>query len=139
MYAVFGKNIGIVYLGYDLKEAVSYVDSEPYLKGTLVNVRDLDELAACFAENFSKKEEPTLTAQATDQLSAAADAVLNKLDELGLNEENAEELARKVRQSSELAIGQARSLGIQGMKAVGDGFIALGDLLRKASADEKKS
>ena len=64
------------------------------------------------------------------------DELLRKLEALGITAENADKLTKQVREHSDKAIAEVRSLGIRGMKAVGDGFIAFGDLLRKAAKDD---
>jgi hypothetical protein len=52
---------------------------------------------------------------------------------LGINQD----LAEKVYQNSEKVIAEVRYIGVRGMKAVGEGFIALGDLLKKAGDEQE--
>jgi DNA-directed RNA polymerase specialized sigma54-like protein len=61
--------------------------------------------------------------------------LLKKLDNFGFTAESAEKLTQQVQEKGEKAIAEVRSLGIRGMKAVGDGFVVFGDLL-KAAADK---
>jgi hypothetical protein len=58
---------------------------------------------------------------------------IQNLDELGINQD----LAEKVYQNSEKVIAEVRYIGVRGMKAVGEGFIALGDLLKKAGDEQE--
>jgi hypothetical protein len=129
MYAVF-TNGGLSYLGECQDQALSTFNSKP--GSTLHQVSDLDELHELVEEhNLSAcAEDPGVDFQ--QNVSEAFQTVVNKLDEWGINKA----LAEKVRDGGEKLVGEARSLGIQGMKTVGEGFVALGELLRKASKDD---
>ena len=91
---------------------------------SLVEVSSLEDLAKAIM--MQKEETP-------EELLAD---LLKKMEELGLTAENAEKFTKQVRDQSEKAVAEVRSLGIRGMQAVGDGFIAFGDLLRKAAKDD---
>jgi len=91
---------------------------------SLVEVSSLEDLAKAIM--MQKEETP----------EELVDELLRKLEALGITAENADKLTKQVREHSDKAIAEVRSLGIRGMKAVGDGFIAFGDLLRKAAKDD---
>ncbi len=120
MYAVIAEST-LIYLGEDRIKATEALDDAP--DSALISVSNLDELADYLNEDNE---------EGAEILSDAAVRIFEKLEELGFTAENAEELAQKVRTNGEKAVAEVRSLGIRGMKAVGEGFIALGDLLRKA-------
>lgn len=90
-----------------------------------VQVNTLEELV----EVLNPKPKPLI-----DELSKASSDAFNKvveeLDKLGVNKE----LADKVRQDGEKLVAEVRSLGARGIKAVGEGFVALGDLLKKVES-----
>lgn len=144
MYAVFAHQ-SLVYLGTCRDEALSFVDGVE--AASLHSVTDLDELADLFEDlvledEFEDEDDLLLGAQAAvqsvgDQLSNAAHVVVQKLDDLGINAENGEVLAKKLKEGGEKTLVEVRSLGIKGMKAVGEGFVALGELLRKADAKKE--
>lgn len=110
----------IAYLGTDERAAHSCSEQ---LDGTVVSALNLTELAGALSD---KRVERKVT-EFAEGLSDAAQRVLDKL-----NVEDAEELGKKIREQGEKAVAEVRSLGIKGMKVVGDGFINLGELLKKA-------
>lgn len=63
--------------------------------------------------------------------------VLKKLEEL-VSPETAEKFAAQIQEQTGKVVAEVKSMGITGMKAVGDGFIALGDLIRKAGETKKE-
>lgn len=146
MYAVFAGGC-IVYLGdCEFEAKVAFDES---VSPTMTTVRDLEDLDAQFADHVRREEdmrasEEELEAQEVeagdepDPLSTAVETVLSKLDGLGLSRENADELARTLKEGGGKAAAQVRSLGVKGMRAVGEGFVALGELLRKAEPEGKK-
>lgn len=138
MYAVFAHQ-SLVYLGNCRDEALLFVDSNA--GASLHSVSDLVDLSNLFDEQvlgYELEDEVEFTAQTVgDQLSDAAHVVVQKLDSLGINAENAEDLAKKLKDGGEKTLAEVRSLGIKGMKAVGEGFVALGELLRKADAKKE--
>jgi hypothetical protein len=114
----------IAYLGTDERAAHSCSEQ---LDGTVVSVLNVTDLASALAD---KQIERKVTAFA-EGLSEAAQKVLDKL-----KVEDAEELGQKLREQGEKAAAEVRSLGIKSMKVVGDGFINLGELLKKADQDD---
>jgi hypothetical protein len=127
MYAVFQDGV-VFYVGSDAVVAAQILQSQGSA-ASMVTVDSLEELA----DLTSTKDNPF------DGLSQAAARLLQILDDSGLNAETMEKTTEKLRSQGEKAVAQVRSLGIQGMKTVGDGFVALGDLLRKASETPEKS
>lgn len=125
MYAVITDNT-VLYLGECRDKAVEVLDQNP--TASIRTVNSLEDLAG--------EIDPFRGEEDVDVLSEAIVGLFEKLDELGFTPENAETLVEKVQQHSEKAVAEVRSLGIRGMKAVGDGFVALGDLLRKAGVPE---
>lgn len=123
MYAVLTDNT-VLYLGECRTKAVEVLDQNP--KAEMKKVDSLDDLKDVI--NPAKTEE--------DILSDAIVGLFDKLEELGFTAENAESLTAKLQLHADKAVAEVRSLGIRGMKAVGDGFIALGDLLRKAEKQQ---
>jgi len=94
----------------------------------VVEISNLNDLA--------KHIMPQSSAPKSEPEDVLAD-VLNKLDGLGLNAENVERFTQQVQEQGEKAVAEVRSLGIRGMQVVGDGFVALGDLLKKAADKDK--
>lgn len=68
------------------------------------------------------------TASASETLKKA----VNQLNELGVNEKLVDNVVTKANS----LVGEVRSLGIKGMKTVGESFIDIGNLLK--SVDDKK-
>jgi hypothetical protein len=138
MYAILKSNSSDVvadrsyccHLSEDVESANRFVDERAKLSSqgvyTMVQVDSIEELMAKMMPESEQDEQDDLVAE-----------LLQKLDDLGLTPENAEKFTKQVQEQSEKAIAEVRSLGIRGMKAVGDGFIAFGDLLRKAAKEDK--
>lgn len=127
MYAVFQDGV-VFYVGSDAVIAVQILQSKGST-ASMVTVNSLEELASL----MSTENDPF------SGLSQAASRLFQILDDSGLNAETMEKTTEKLKSQGEKAVAQVRSLGIQGMKTVGDGFVALGDLLRKASETPEKS
>ena len=122
------------YLGEDKQTALSIFESKPGSK--MVNVATLNELQSHLQGEGVKAccTEP----DCEHTISEAFRRVLDKLDENGINAENADELRKKLQAGGEKLAADVRSLGLRGMRIVGDGLTALGDFMRKASDDEEK-
>ena len=112
MYAVHNES-AVFYYGDDKEAAMSALEKNPCASMT----------AKASPEWLAEKFNPSVAAQAAED---PLDSVLNTLEELGLNaQDNAEKFAQQLQDQSERAIAEVRSLGIKGMKAIGDSFIAL--------------
>lgn len=123
MYAVIFEKKPI-YLGTEPGKAIDVFNSTA--GSELHKIESLEQLSGLVEENPKNF-------QVQDQLSEAAQRLVQKLDELGINQD----LAEKVYQNSEKVIAEVRYIGVRGMKAVGEGFIALGDLLKKAGDEQE--
>ena len=126
MYAILADG-AIWYLGDDRDKATEILDSKEG-KGYQRVVASLDELAAALQHN--RGEDPQTF---SESLSEACAEILGKLDELGINKGAAEEFGQRVQDNTVKITAEVRALGIKGMNVVGDNFVALGDLLKKAS------
>lgn len=120
MFAVI-SNEGLEFLGNAHNEALDALETNP--GSTLHSVANLEELELALTKEKVKRE-----------LSDAFRGLTDKLDELGINED----LAKKVRENGKKLVGEVKSLGVRGMKAVGEGFVALGELLRKAGVEKEE-
>lgn len=127
MYAVFADE-AIHYLGTDQEAAMAVLKSKT--GGTLSSVDSLTDLQILFSQNAKNKK--------SSKHPSRLDEVLRKLEEIDLAGE-AEEVLRVTKENSEKAIGQVRSMGLRGLKGLGEGFTALGDLLQKASEEKETS
>lgn len=136
MFAVF-SNRSIVYLGDDREVAMKILESKE--GSTLKTVNTLAALTEAFNFYLGTNEdwEPTPEDELeTDELSEAAAAVLEKLDEAGLNADNVNETITRLKSDGKRALTEVRSLGIKGMNVVGEGFVALGELLKQTEEPE---
>lgn len=124
MYVVINEGV-VVYIGQSLDESVAQIKGA---KCSLHKVNNFDELQLVIG-NGAKVE-----FEQKNVFSATFEKLMEKLNELGVNQD----LAAKVLNNGEKLVGEAKSLGTRGMKAVGEGFVALGDLLRKAGIEEDK-
>lgn len=138
MYAVVSNKV-LVYSGTDLIEALQAFNLK---KGsTLHNIDKLEDLDqyvgksdfdAVVSDFFNslkiKVQRPVEAEPSSDVLSQAAQNLLKKLDEFGMNQS----LSEKIAENSDRLVAEVRHIGTRGMKTVGDGFIALGDVLRRA-------
>jgi hypothetical protein len=121
MYAVITEG-RLSYLGECRDEALATFNSKP--NSTLRSVENVDEL-----NDLLDIEEIDIE----EELSEGFQVLVQKLDELGLNQN----LVETVKSNGAKLVGEAKSLGIKSMKAVGEGFVALGELLRNATKDEE--
>lgn len=64
--------------------------------------------------------------------SDAFKSLIDRLDGLGVNQE----LAAKIKDNGVKLFGEAKSLGVRGLKVVGEGFVAIGELLKGAGEDQ---
>lgn len=143
MFAVLKSNSSDVvsnrsyccHLSNDRKSAEEFVTERygPITSGTLssnglysiAEVSSLDDLIEHMMPHPTGKEEDVLA------------EVLKKLEEL-VSPETAEKFAAQIQEQTGKVVAEVKSMGITGMKAVGDGFIALGDLIRKAGETKEE-
>lgn len=121
----------LYYLGEDTQEALTIFGSKPGSK--MVNVATLAEL-----QTHMQGEGVKACATEEDTISEAFRRVLDKLDENGINAENADELRKKLQAGGEKLVADVRSLGLRGLRIVGDGLTTLGDFVRKAGDEEEE-
>jgi len=93
---------------------------------SIVEVSSLDDLAEHVMPYPTGPEEVDVLAD-----------VLKKLEGL-VDPANAEKFATQIQEQTGKVVAEVKSMGIAGMKAVGDGFIALGDLIRKAGETKEE-
>jgi hypothetical protein len=129
MYATIHSGT-VIYLGVcrDTAYEAAHEDDDVF------QVNTLEELAIALRPKEIMDEAEAVLNAAEAEYSRAFDKLVNKLDECGINKE----LAEKIKANGEKLVGEAKSLGIRGMRAVGSGFVALGDLLRKAGEKEEE-
>ena len=126
MYAVHNES-AVFYYGDDREAAMKVLEANPCANMT----------AKANAEWLAQKFNPSVETQSAEE--DALDSVLNTLEELGLNaQDNAEKFVETLQQQSERAVAEVRSLGIKSMNAIGDSFVALGDLLKRAVAEDEQ-
>lgn len=144
MFAVLKSNSSDVvsnrsyccHLSNDRKSAEEFVTERygPITSGTLssnglysiAEVSSLDDLIEHMMPSKTKSKEEDVLAE-----------VLKKLEEL-VSPETAEKFAVQIQEQTGKVVAEVKSMGITGMKAVGDGFIALGDLIRKAGETKEE-
>lgn len=124
MYAVIVETI-VSYLGDSESQALNALKRSP--NACMIHVEDLEDL----------KRHIEVEPEEDEDLAEAATRIFDRLDDLGFNLENVEDFGDNLRAQSQQAITELRGLGIKGMKALGEGFVALGDLLRQAVDEEK--
>jgi hypothetical protein len=122
MYAVI-LDKSLLYLGLDNNKAIEIFNSKPNCE--IHQINSVEELSKITSEKTV----------VDNDLSEAAQKLVQKLDEFGINQN----LAETVRENSERVLAEVRYIGLRGMKTVGEGFIALGDLLREASEESQSS
>lgn len=93
---------------------------------TISEISSLEDLKNLIMPKIKEKEEVDVL---TD--------VLKKLEKLA-SPENAEKFATQIQEQAGKVVAEVRSMGIAGMKAVGDGFVVLGDLIRKAGEEKEE-
>lgn len=142
MYAVYDKT-NLHYFGSDVVAAfeVFKVNSQSNFK----QLNSIDELNKIFDskiplnepsqpnDRFKSKNNRTFK---EELLSEAAKKLIDQLTKWGLQKNLAEAIQKNsevMNKNSKELIGEVRHVGIQTMKTVGDGFIAIGDLLKKAT------
>ena len=121
------ENGNCIHVGEDATSAAKIFESKPNSK--LIRVANLEELETAL------KNEDTKTCVAEDGVSDFLHQLLNKLDENGINAENADEFRKKLQSDGGQLVAEVRSLGIRGMRVVSDGLSALGDFMRSAAED----
>jgi hypothetical protein len=130
MYAIFDKQ-AIRFLGSDIDRANEILKSK--VGSTMANVGSLTELATLFDAHLTGHESD---AQSDAQgFSQAAERVFQMLDDAGINQEKMEDVLAALKERGDKVVADVSSLGIKSMATVGDGFLALGDLLKKASEE----
>lgn len=110
------SNKGLLYLGANKTKAKQIRDENP--DAVLYPQISLERLSQILG--FS---EPN-----NDPLSETVKNLVKKLENLGIDPNTAVEF----QDSSEKVLAEAKFFGLRGMKTVGEGFVALGDLMRKA-------
>jgi hypothetical protein len=131
MFAVIVDGV-LLYAGTSQAKALEIFHSSVNPNTAFFKVESAAEIAALLKTNKDTVIEDTLE-ELNSSIEAVADGaskafqnILNKLDELGVNEN----LAENVVATGEKLVVETRNLGVRGMQVVGEGFIALGDLLR---------
>lgn len=134
MYTVFHKGT-ILYVG---KQSDIAADLTANHDGAfLLKVENVDQLAEEFDWHLMNLRAEDIREQTKDVVeSKSYQDLIGQLEEtFGMDSD----LAKKIRASGERVVAEVQKQGAQGMKAVGEGFIALGDLLRKTANPEKDS
>jgi hypothetical protein len=126
MYAVVFENT-LLYLGEDQALALETFRSKP--KSSIHNIDSVDKL-----KDIGVVDSPEVDQFIEQEFSEAIQKVFNKLEEFGLSSD----LPAKIQENSERVVAEVRHIGIKGMRTVGEGFIALGDLLNKIAKEESK-
>lgn len=131
MYSVFADG-AMHYLGANKESAMAVLDSSKVLHsktgGTLVGITTLSDLQIAFEKHID----------ALDQMppkTSPLDDLLKRLEEMEIDPE---EIMKVAQENGEKAIGQVRSMGLRGLKGLGEGFTALGDLLQKAGEEDEE-
>lgn len=110
LYAVF-FNSKILYFGSNQQEAFEVFQNN---KGsTLKQVDSIDQIKELKCDSFSKN----------------FDEILEKLKKINFENSTIDEIIDSEK------IAEVKYLGIKSMRTVGEGFVALGDLLNKTSGD----
>jgi hypothetical protein len=134
MYAVVSGGL-LLYLGDCRDNAMTYFNDNECMTPSLHTVADITQLATLLDHDnrvVAQVDDPLN--QVGNTVSSAFKGLVDQLDQLGVNQD----LATKVMNNGEKLVGEAKSLGVKGMNVVGEGFVALGELLRKASTEEKQ-
>lgn len=114
----------LLYAGHSQSEALLICEAN--FNSKLIHCESVAELEEILA--------PKEVMEDTEDFSQLLSELVAKLDELGINEE----LADRVIATGEEVIGEIKAIGSRGMKTVGEGFIALGELLRGQSETDRK-
>jgi hypothetical protein len=134
-FAVFSED-AIVYLGQDPTEAAEAFRSKNGVK--LEYAKTIEELQDRFATHVNQCKAQSFE-DVEDCLSDALETLLERLDDMGINPQNAELYADKLANASQKVVKIARYLGHTMMKTVGENFIWLGDLLKEEAELAEKT
>ncbi len=132
-YAVV-ENGALLHISEDAAPAVKIFESKPDSK--MVRVMNLEELQIELDASVKVKPCATDEVEVDDEFSNVLRQLLDKLDESGINAENAEELRKKIQSGGEQLVAEVRSLGIRSMRVVGDGLSTLGEFMRSISESD---
>ena len=154
MFVVITNGV-VSYAGPSQPDAIATLGSQPgSAMHSVQNYADIEKLLKVkdncvpeggfgFAEGWQKQAEPKPINFFDDAVSmlefsaAVSDTfkeVVSKLDELGVNDKLVDNVVTKATS----LVGEVRSLGIKGMKTVGESFIAIGDLLKNIDEPDTK-
>jgi hypothetical protein len=118
---------GLLYLGNNPKRAFDIAEkNQGSVLVSQINLEKLSELLGFSEPKNSPSEE---------LLSVAAQDLVKKLENLGISET----IAVEFDEESKKVQVEAKFLGSRGMKAVGEGFVALGDLMKNLADDGEES
>lgn len=118
MFAVVHEG-RLLYAGHSQSEAL--ICCEANFGSKVVPYNSISEL--------DKILESSKTPDLGQMFSDAFETLVQKLDDIGLNQD----LANAVSDNTTKLVGELKTIGCKGMATVGEGFIALGELLRKNS------
>lgn len=137
MFVVFSED-AIVFIGQDVTEASTAFQLKNGTK--IIDINGLEDLIEKFNAHISKTTSQSCDGECSDDpLSDALNSVLDRLDDMGINSENAEQYAHKFTDAGKKVVGGVKHLGCKAMKAVGEGFISIGDLMKdEADSEELK-
>lgn len=124
MYAVI-LDKSLLYLGESYSMSVITLQkNENSVRYDDVTLNQLSELLG-FSET---EEQPEPEPEPEESLSQTIQNLIKKLEELGINQE----FKSRIQENSSKVLADVKFLGLRGMKTVGEGFVSLGDLMRKA-------
>lgn len=66
------------------------------------------------------------------------ESLIQHLESINVDDKDAEKFFAKVKDNGEKLVGQARSLGVRGLKNLSDSFVVLSDLLQEDKSTEKE-
>jgi len=130
-FAVFSED-AIVYMGACPTEAAKAFGSKGGVK--LETFSTAEELSQKFEAHKTKVESLSFEAE---EFSEVFNKMLDKLDSLGINIENTEACVAGIQEQSEKIIGAVHHHGLQILKAAGNKFVWLGELLHDACEKEE--
>jgi hypothetical protein len=117
----------VVYLGDCRLQAEKITDSNSLPQ--VFEVHSLEDLQRVMQPEISFKE------KARQHFNQAFQDVVENFDKIGVNKEFFDNIQSK----SVTLIEEAKSLSVRGMKAVGEGFIALGKLMHQEGEKEDEN
>lgn len=123
--AVLYKN-HIIYLGTDLEKNYELCMAHKGAVGVCCST--IEELVTHY-ENQCKLH------ASSEFMSDPLEDLLKRLDNVEIPE-NLQKFGQRLIEEGEKTTHEIKSLGIKSMKALGEGFIALGDLLKRESKNE---